>query len=101
MMPIMMVFILPLLAWFKLVQDPGGTLARVLSFVPPLTPMVMILRLSAGFDIWVGEILFSIALLAAAVLATIWAAAKVFRTGILMYGKRPALSEVVRWLRQS
>jgi len=101
MMPIMMVFILPLLAWFKLVQDPGGTLARVLSFVPPLTPMVMILRLSAGFDIWVGEILFSIVLLAAAVLATIWAAAKVFRTGVLMYGKRPALSEVVRWFRQS
>jgi ABC-2 type transport system permease protein len=101
MMPIMMVFILPLLAWFKLVQDPGGTLARVLSFVPPLTPMVMILRLSAGFDIWVGEIFFSIVLLAAAVLATIWAAAKVFRTGILMYGKRPRLREVVRWLRQN
>jgi ABC-2 type transport system permease protein len=101
MMPIMMVFILPLLAWFKLVQDPGGTLARVLSFVPPLTPMVMILRLSAGFDIWVGEILFSIVLLAATVLATIWAAAKVFRTGILMYGKRPGLREVIKWLGQS
>jgi ABC-2 type transport system permease protein len=101
MMPIMMVFILPLLAWFKLVQDPGGTLARVLSFVPPLTPMVMMLRLSAGFDVWVGEILFSIALLAATVLAAIWAAAKVFRTGVLMYGKRPGLSEIVRWLRQS
>jgi ABC-2 type transport system permease protein len=101
MMPIMMVFILPLLAWFKLVQDPDGTLARVLSFVPPLTPMVMVLRLSAGSGIWVGEILLSIVLLAAAVLAAIWAAAKVFRTGILMYGKRPGLSEVVRWLRQS
>ena len=101
MMPIMMVFILPLLAWFKLVQDPGGTLARALSFVPPLTPMVMILRLSAGFDIWVGEILLSIILLAAAVLATMWAAAKVFRTGVLMYGKRPGLSEIVRWIRQS
>ncbi len=63
--------------------------------------MVMILRLSAGFDIWVGEILFSIVLLAAAVLAAIWAAAKVFRTGILMYGKRPGLREVVRWLGQS
>jgi ABC-2 type transport system permease protein len=101
MMPIMMVFILPLLAWFKLVQDPGGTLARVLSFVPPVTPMVMILRLSAGFDIWVGEILLSIVLLAATVLATIWAAAKVFRTGILMYGKRPGLREVIKWLGQS
>ena len=101
MTPIMMVFILPLMGWFKLVQDPGGTLARVLSFVPPVTPMVMILRLSAGFDIWVGEILFSIVLLAATVLATIWAAAKVFRTGILMYGKRPGLREVIKWLGQS
>ena len=101
MMPIMMVFILPLLAWFKLVQDPGGTLARVLSFLPPLTPMVMILRLSAGSDIGFAEIFASIALLAAAVLAVIWMAAKIFRTGILMYGKRPGLREVLRWVRQS
>ena len=101
MMPIMLVFILPLLAWFKLVQSPDGTLARALSFVPPLTPMVMILRLSASGGIWWVEILTSIVLLAASVLATIWLAAKVFRTGVLMYGKRPALREVLRWLRQS
>jgi len=101
MMPIMLVFMLPLLAWFKLVQDPNGTLTRVLSFVPPLTPMVMILRLSASADIRLGEILFSIVLLAAAVLAAMWAAAKVFQTGILMYGKRPGLREVARWLRQT
>ena len=101
MMPIMLVFMLPLFAWFQLVQDPNGTLARVLSFVPPVTPMVMILRLSAGADIWLGEVLFSIVLLAAAVLAMVWVAAKVFRTGILMYGKRPGLREVVRWLRQA
>jgi len=101
MMPIMLVFIIPLLAWFKLVQSPDGMLARVLSFLPPLTPMVMILRLSAGSDIWIVEIFASVGLLAAAVLATIWLAAKVFRTGILMYGKRPGLREVLRWMRQS
>lgn len=101
MMPIMMVFILPLLAWLKLVRDPDGVLARLLSFVPPLTPMVMILRLSAGSNIWAVEILASIVLLVVAVLGTMWAAAKVFRTGILMYGKRPAIREVLRWLRQS
>lgn len=100
MMPIMMVLILPLLAWFKLVQDPGGTLARTLTFVPPLTPMVMILRLSSGANIGIGEIAASLALLAATVVAAIWAAAKVFRTGILMYGKRPALREVFKWLKQ-
>ncbi len=101
MMPIMMVFIIPLLSWMKIVQSPDGTLARVFSFLPPLTPMVMILRLSAGSDIWIVEIFASIVLLVAAVLAAIWIAAKVFRTGVLMYGKRPGLWEVCRWLRQS
>jgi ABC-2 type transport system permease protein len=100
MMPIMMVFIIPLLAWFKLVQDPNGTLARVLSFVPPMTPMVMILRLAAGSEIWIGEILASIVLLGITVPVAMWAAAKIFRTGILMYGKRPGLREVGRWLKQ-
>lgn len=101
MMPMMMVFIIPLLSWFKVVRDPNGVLARVFSFLPPLTPMVMILRLSTGSNIWIVEIFASIVLLIAAVLAAIWVAAKVFRTGVLMYGKRPGLWEVCRWLRQS
>jgi ABC-2 type transport system permease protein len=99
-MPVMMVCILPMLAWLKLVQDPNGPLARVLSFVPPLTPMVMILRISATPDIHAAEIGLSIALLLAADVAGLWLAAKVFRTGILMYGKRPSLAEVARWIRQ-
>jgi len=90
-----------MVAWFKLVQDPNGALARALSFVPPVTPMVMILRLSAGPPIGIGEVFLTIALLTATMLATMWAAAKVFRTGILMYGKRPRFAEVIRWLRQN
>jgi len=101
MMPIMMVFMLPMLAWFNLAQNPDGMLARVSSFFPPLTPMVMVLRLSAGSDPPMIEILGSLAVLAAGALALMWAAAKIFRTGILMYGKRPGLGEVLRWLRQT
>ena len=101
MMPIVLVSVLPMMAWMKLVQDPGGTLARVLSFIPPLTPMVMILRMSATSDISPIEKAASIVLLLASVLAVMWLAARVFRTGILMYGKRPRLQEVLRWLRQS
>jgi ABC-2 type transport system permease protein len=101
MMPIMMVFMLPMLAWFNLAQNPDGMLARVSSFFPPLTPMVMVLRLSAGSDTPMIEILGSLAVLAAGALALMWAAAKIFRTGILMYGKRPGLGEVLRWLRQT
>jgi ABC-2 type transport system permease protein len=101
MMPVMLIFIIPMMGWFKLVQSPNGTLARVLSFVPPVTPMVMILRLSAGSDIWFVEIGASILVLAVAVIFVIWVAAKIFRTGILMYGKRPGPIEILRWLRQS
>jgi len=101
MMPIMLVFIIPMIGWFKLVQSPDGTLARVLSFVPPVTPMVMILRLAAGADVRFVEIGASILLLAVAVLVVTWVAAKIFRTGILMYGKRPGPLEIFRWLRQS
>ena len=101
MMPVMLIFIIPMIGWFKLVQSPDGTLARVLSFVPPVTPMVMVLRLAAGSNVLFVEIAASILVLAVAVLLVIWAAAKIFRTGILMYGKKPGLFEVLRWLRQT
>jgi ABC-2 type transport system permease protein len=101
MMPVMLCCVVPLIAWQNIIREPGSTLARGFSFFPPTTPMVMILRLSAGFDVPMAEVLASIVLLAAAVLATMWVAAKVFRTGILMYGKRPSLLEVARWLRHA
>jgi ABC-type Na+ efflux pump permease subunit len=101
MMPMTMIFIIPLLSWFKVVRDPNGTLARLFSFIPPLTPLVMVLRLSSSSDVWTGEILATIILLAVTVLVAIWAAAKIFRTAILMYGKRLGLREVCRCLLQS
>lgn len=100
MMPITFMFILPMVAWFNLAQRPDGLLARVLSFLPPLTPMVMTLRLASNPPPSFLEVSASIILLAAFVPAVMWVAAKVFRTGILMYGKRPGLWEVLRWLRQ-
>ena len=59
MMPVMMVFVIPMIAWPRLAQEPNGDLARILSYVPPATPMVMVLRLSSGSDIWIGEVLAS------------------------------------------
>jgi ABC-2 type transport system permease protein len=100
MMPITLVFIIPMIAWPRLAQEPNGGLARVLSYVPPVTPMVMILRLSSGAGVWVGEVVLSILVLIGGVLLAVWAAAKVFRTGILLYGKRPGAREILRWLRE-
>lgn len=101
MMPISFIFILPLLAWPLFVEHSEGTLARVVSFFPPLTPMIMILRISSNSDVSLIEILATMAVLAATVLAVMWMAAKVFQTGVLMYGKRPKLAEIIRWLRRS
>jgi ABC-2 type transport system permease protein len=101
MMPVTLVVIIPMMAWFNLAQNPHGTLARVLSFIPPITPMVMALRLSATSDVPRAETFATLILLGVSVPIVIWAAARVFRTGILMYGKRPRLREILRWVRQS
>ncbi|OHB59603.1 MAG: hypothetical protein A2167_05075 [Planctomycetes bacterium RBG_13_46_10] len=101
MMPISFLFILPMVAWFNLVQNPDGLLARVLSFIPPLTPLIMTLRLAATPAPSFLEVLASIILLAVSVPVVLWVAAKIFRTGILMYGKRPGLREVLRWLKSA
>jgi ABC-2 type transport system permease protein len=101
MRPVVLILIFPMIAWFKLVQSPDGVLARVLSLVPPVSPLVMPLRISAGSNVSNFEILASIALLVAAVFLMMWLAGKIFGTGILMYGKRPSLREIYRWLRAS
>ena len=100
LMPLTLLLMLPMMTWFNLAQHPDSTLARALSFTPPLTPMVMILRLSASHHLPAIEIAGSIAVLAASVPAAMWAAAKVFRTGVLLYGKRPGLGEIFRWVCQ-
>lgn len=99
MMPIVLIFVLPLISWYKLVQSPDGVFARVLSLVPPVSPLVMILRISASSNVPTIEIVASIALLAAALLFSMWLAGRIFQTGILMYGKRPSIREIFRWLR--
>ena len=99
MMPLTLVFVIPMVTWMQIVRDPDGVMSRVLSFIPPLTPMVMVLRLSSGSGVWWIETTASFALLAATVPVAIWAASKIFKTGILMYGKRPGLREVLLWLK--
>ncbi len=99
--PITIIYIIPLMSWPKLVQSPQGTYATALSYVPPMTPLVMMLRLAASSEVPIIEIFATLALLVFSVIVVIWISAKVFHTGILMYGKKPRLREVTRWLRKS
>lgn len=95
---------LPLIACsgivFQVVTDPDGTLARVFSFIPFCTPLIMYVRIAVHQPPWY-EIAISIAALVATILAILWFAARVYRVGILMYGKKPNLPELLRWLRYS
>jgi ABC-2 type transport system permease protein len=100
MMPVTIIVIIPMMSFHVIIQNPDGLYARALSFFPPVTSMVMVLRLSAGSSAGFLEIFSTIVVLIVSMIIAIWLAAKVFRTGILMYGKKPSLREVARWLRQ-
>jgi ABC-2 type transport system permease protein len=99
-MPITMLMVVPMVTWANLAQSPNGVWARVLSFIPPMTPLVMIVRLASGSEVWWVERVATVVVLAISVLVAIWAAGKVFRVGILMYGKRPSLAEMGRIVLQ-
>jgi ABC-2 type transport system permease protein len=80
--------------------DPDSSLARILSFIPPLSPMTMFTRVALGSPpLW--EVLVSVALLLVTIAAVLWAAAKVYRAGILLYGTRPTLTGVLRMVRSA
>ncbi|MEE9268873.1 MAG: ABC transporter permease [Candidatus Krumholzibacteria bacterium] len=94
----MLPLILPLMLMFFVIEYPDSTVATVLSLIPFFTPMLMLARISvAEPPMW--QILLSIALLAVSIWGVIIFSAKVFRVGILMYGKRPGLKEIWRWSR--
>ncbi len=99
MFPLMLVIVLPMVGWFWIAQNPDGLPAIYLSLFPLTAPMMMTLRIAVLPEIPLLQILISIVLLAASVPLAVWAAAKIFRTGILMYGKPPSLRELVRWVR--
>ncbi|MBL8747142.1 MAG: ABC transporter permease [Phycisphaerae bacterium] len=98
--PITIMIILPFLLMMPIMQNPGGVIARVFSYFPLTTPYVMVMRLaqpSHVVPLW--ELVLTSAVGLAGVAGMIWIAAKIFRVGVLMYGKPPSLMELVKWVR--
>ena len=96
--PITMLLMLPYICTFFFVTHPDHPAAVVLSFIPFFTPMIMFMRISVLTPpFW--QIALSIVLTAATILLIFRATAKIFRIGILMYGKRPTVPEIFRWAR--
>ncbi|MEM6687439.1 MAG: ABC transporter permease [Bacteroidota bacterium] len=98
MMPILMPLILAVyVGGFTVLEDPHGTVATVFSYLPFTSPVVMLMRIPFGVPIW--EQLISIVLLYATFAGTVWFASKIYRVGILMYGKKPSYKELFKWLK--
>ncbi len=99
--PVMLVLMLPMMLWMPISRDPNGTLATVLSLLPPVSPFAMVLRISSSTPPPEWQIALAIAIGIAAVFAAVWFAGKVFRVGLLMHGKPPNFATLWRWVRMA
>lgn len=95
--PIMLPIILSLFIMISVINDPTSNLAYWFSFIPLTSPIVMMARIPYEVPLW--EIIVSLILLYATFAAAVWGAAKIYRVGILMHGKKPSLKELWRWMR--
>ncbi len=95
--PVFMPLVIGVMFFPMVLQSPDSTLSTVLSLIPFLTPLLMFLRITVLTPpLW--QIGLSLVLTGATILAVLWVAARVYRVGILMYGKRPTFPEIVRWI---
>lgn len=90
--------VIPAFLMMPIINDPGSTMAVVTSLIPLFTPLLMTLRISLEMPpLW--QILVSYALTVAFLWGMIWVCARIYRVGILMYGKKPTFKELWKWVR--
>ncbi|MHC4415348.1 MAG: ABC transporter permease [Planctomycetota bacterium] len=97
--PVMIVVMIPLILWMPISNAPNGGVATAFSFIPPAIPFVMILRVAADEPVPLWQIPVTIVWGSLCVAAMIWMAAKIFRVGVLMYGKPPTPIQLLKWVR--
>jgi ABC-2 type transport system permease protein len=96
--PVMLPLVFSFVMFSKVIRDPNSHTSVLLSEVPFFSPIVMVLRIAAETPpFW--QIGLSIVLLALTTVGVIFFSARIYRVGILMYGKRPSLIELLRWLK--
>ena len=99
MTPVMLLVMFPMFTWAAVLRAPDSTLAVVLSLLPTAAPFLMMLRvaLQPGPPFW--QIALSVALMVLTTVGAVWAAGRIFRTGLLMQGKSATIPEMIRWVR--
>ena len=96
-MPVTIPMVLALVVMLAVMNDPDGGLAFWFSMIPLTSPVIMMARLPYGVPFW--EVALSVALLYASFAGMVWVAGKIYRVGIFMYGKKPGLKELLKWIR--
>ena len=96
-LPITIPLILSFVLITPIMENPDGTLAFWMSMIPFTSPVIMMVRLPFGVANW--ELALSIGILIASFIATTWLAGRIYRTGILMYGKKATYREIWKWLK--
>ena len=98
--PVMVPIIIGMVSFPAAIEAPDGPLSVTLSMIPGISPLIMFLRIVVLTPpTW--QIALSIALLALGILGVLWVSARVYRVGILMYGKKPTFPELMKWVRHS
>ncbi len=98
-LPITMPIILSMLIMMMVAKDPNSTVVKIFSLIPLTSPTVMMARIPHGIATW--EIVLSLVLLFASFVGMVWVAAKIYRVGIFMHGKKPTFKDLYNWIRQS
>ena len=98
MLPIIMPLMLAIyVGLFSVIDNPHGTVSTAFSLIPLTSPIVMLMRIPFGVPWW--ELALSVFLLVLSFIGTVWFGSKIYRVGILMYGKKPTYKEIAKWIK--
>lgn len=98
MFPVIMPLMLAVyVGFFTVINEPHGTVATIFSFIPFTSPIVMLMRIPFGVPVY--QIILSILILFGTFIGMVWFASKIYRIGILTYGRKPTWKELLKWLK--
>jgi len=101
MTPIMVVMMVPYILWMPITRNPSSPFSVTVSFVPFVSPFAMVLRITSNEPPPTWQVLLAILIGVVSVYVSLWAAAKIFRIGLLMFGKPPNFATLIRWVRMA
>jgi len=101
MTPVMIMMIMPYIFFMPVIRAPNSMFSTVMSMIPPISPFIMIMRVASTDPPPTWQVLLAILINALGVIFFLWFAAKVFRVGLLMFGKPPNLRTLIKWIRMA